>query len=169
MQRVLSALIVVVALVGSAACAKPVPNFAGAWDFDVEATKASAAEAKMDGLALFMEHFTTDQNAKTFSMKVELGQMIVTAVYNLDGSVSKNMSPSGTSGQPPIEVVSNAKWEGKTLVVTSTSSSPSANGPIEVKSTRKLWLDDKGRLVIERIGTPETLVRPSRSVYKRKA
>ena len=164
MKRVVSVAIVVLALIG-VSCAKAKPNFAGNWDFDVEATKASAAEAKMDGLALFMEHFTAEQDAKTFSMKVELGQMIVTAAYNLDGSVSKNMSPSGTSGQPPIEVVSNAKWDGDVLVVTSTSFSSSANGPIEVKSTRKQWLDDKGRLVIERFGTPDTLVRSSRSVY----
>jgi hypothetical protein len=155
---------VVLALVG-ASCTKAKPNFAGTWDFDVEATKASAAEAKMDGLALFMEHFTAEQDAKAFTMKVDLGQMTVTAAYKLDGSVSKNMSPAGVPGADPIEVTSNATWDGNTLVVTSTSSSASAGGPVEVKSTRKMWLDEKGRLVIERFGTPDTLVRHTRSVY----
>jgi len=171
MQRVLSVMIVTLALVG-VSCAKPAPpkpSFAGSWDIDIEATRASATEAKMDGLALFMEHFTSEQTPKAFSMKVEAGQMIVTAVYNLDGTVSKNMSPSGTSGAAPIEVVSNASWDGNTLVITSTSSSASANGPIEVKSTRKMWLDATGRLVIERVGTPLTMVRPTRSVYKKSA
>lgn len=166
MKRVVAMMIVVLALSGPS-CAKAAPNFSGTWTFDIEATKASAAAAQMDGLALFMEKFSTEQNAKVFSMKVELGQMMVTAVYNLDGSVSKNMSPSGTSGADPIEVTSIAKWDGNTLVIASTSTSPSANGPIEVKSTRKLWLDAEGRLVIERSGTPTTIVRPSRSVYKK--
>ena len=39
---------------------------------------------------------------------------------------------------------------------------------MEVKSTRKLWLDDKGRVVIERTGTPRNMVPPSRSVYTKK-
>jgi hypothetical protein len=164
MKRVAPVAIIVLALIG-VSCAKAKPSFAGQWNIDIEATKASATEAKMDGLALFMEHFSAEQDAKTFSMKVDLGPMVVNAIYNLDGSVSKNMSPSGTSGQPPIEVVSNAKWDGDVLVVTSTSASPTATGPVEVKSTRKLWLDAAGRLVIERTGTPETLVRSSRSVY----
>ncbi len=166
MKRVVTLVVVALAVFGTS-CAKAKPNFAGTWAFDVEATKASAGEAKMDGLALFMEKFSSEQNAKVFSMKVELGQISVTAAYNLDGSVSKNMSPSGVPATPPIEVTSYATWDGPTLVVTSTSSSPSANGPIEVKSTRKMWLDAEGRLVIERSGTPETLVRSSRSVYKK--
>ncbi len=145
------------------------PNFGGTWVFDVEATRASANAAKMNGLALFMETFTAEQDAKAFTMKVDLGQVLVTAVYNLDGSVSKNMSPPGMPGAPPIEVTSNAKWVGATLVISSTSSSPSANGPVEVKSTRKLWLDAKGRMVVERSGTPRNMVQSSRSVYKRKA
>jgi len=170
MQRVMALVILALALSGTS-CAKaapPKPNFGGNWTFDVEATKASATEAKMDGLALFMENFSAEQDAKVFSMKVELGQMLVTATYNLDGSVSKNMSPSGTSGADPIEVTSNATWDGMTLVVTSTSVSPSANGPIEVKSARKMWLDAQGRLVVERSGTPDTIVRTSRSVYRKK-
>ena len=169
MKRVVSVVVVAVALLG-VACAKPgppKPNFSGTWNIDVEATKASAIAANMDGLALFMETFSAQQDAKVFSMKVELGPTVVNAAYKLDGSVSKNMSPPGAPDAPPIEVVSNAAWDGSTLVITSTSSSPSANGPVEVKSTRKLWLDAEGRLVIERTGTPITMVRPTRSVYKK--
>lgn len=144
------------------------PDFAGTWVFDPDATKANAEAAKMNGLALFMEQFVAEQDAKAFTMKVDLGQMLVTAIYNLDGSVSKNMSPPGTPGGAPIEVVSNAKWDKGTLVITSTSSSPSNKGPVTVKSTRKLWLDNKGRLIVERVGTPTTMVASSRSVYVRK-
>ncbi len=144
------------------------PNFSGNWVFDPDATKANADAVKMNGLALFTEKFVGEQDDKTFTMKVDLGPMIVTAVYNLDGSVSKNMSPPAVAGAAPIEVTAYAKWEGATLAITSTSVSPSANGPVEVKSTRKLWLDRQGRLVIERTGTPAGSVMSSRSVYTRK-
>ena len=143
------------------------PNFAGAWVFDPDATRVNADAAKMNGLALFTEKFTTEMTAGAFTMHVDLGPMVVHATYKLDGSVSKNMSPPGMPGQPDIEVTSRATWQGKTLVVTSTSASPSANGPVTVTSTRKFWLDDKGRLVIERVGEPKPMVPPSRSVYRR--
>ena len=100
------------------------------------------------GDALFTEKFTTEMTAGAFTMHVDLGPMVVHATYKLDGSVSKNMSPPGMPGQPDIEVTSRATWQGKTLVVTSTSASPSANGPVTVTSTRKFWLDDKGRIMV---------------------
>ena len=118
------------------------PNFAGAWVFDPDATRVNADAAKMNGLALFTEKFTTEMTAAAFTMHVDLGPMVVHATYKLDGSVSKNMSPPGMPGQPDIEVTSRATWQGKTLVVTSTSASPSANGPVTVTSIRKFWLDD---------------------------
>ena len=145
------------------------PNFAGAWVFDPDATRVNADAAKMNGLALFTEKFTTEMTAAAFTMHVDLGPMVVHATYKLDGSVSKNMSPPSMPGQPEIEVTSNATWEGNTLVVTSVSASPSANGPVEVKSTRKLSLDAQGRLVVERFGTPANMVPTTRSVYKKKA
>ncbi len=173
MRRAAALLVMGLALSGAvlAQGAKPAaakPNFSGNWVFDPDATKASADAVKTNGLALFTEKFVGEQDDKAFTMKVDLGPMIVTAVYNLDGSVSKNISPPGMPGAAPIEVTSYAKWEGATLAITSTSSSPSANGPVEVKSTRKLWLDRQGRLVIERTGTPRNMVPPSRSVYTRK-
>lgn len=169
MKRVV-ALAMVFLTMSAVACAKTPqhPNFAGTWVFDPAATKVVADEAKVSGLALFMEQFQAEQDAKAFTMKVDLGPYVVTAIYKLDGTVSKNVSPPSTPGQPEIEVLSNATWEGHTLVVTSTSSSPSATGPIEVKSTRKLSLDAQGRLVVERFGTPANMVPTTRSVYKKK-
>jgi hypothetical protein len=144
------------------------PDFGGTWVFDADATKANAAAAKVDGVALFLGQFVAEQNPQTFTMKIDLGQMIVTAVYNLDGSPSKNMSPPNTPGAAPIEVTSRAHWTGAKLVITSTSQSPGKNGPVTVRSTRSLWLDANGRMVIERSGTPRDIVRTSRSVYGRK-
>lgn len=44
---------------------------------------------------------------------------------------------------------------------------PGASGPVIVASTRTMWLDEQGRLVIERTGTPRELVPSSRSVYRK--
>ena len=169
MRRRLSLWILsVCTVVMAVACAPARPNFAGTWVFDPEATKAAADAAKVNGLALFLEQFDAEQTADAYTMKVNLGPMIVTAIYKLDGSDSKNVSPPATPGQPEIEVHSRAQWDGAALVVTSTSTSPGENGPIEVKSTRKFSLDPKGRLLIERSGTPAAMVPTTRSVYTKK-
>ena len=165
MRRLLG-LSVVLVMVG--ACGAGRPNFAGTWTFDPEATKAAADAAKVNGLALFLEQFEATQTADAYTMKVNLGPVLVTAVYKLDGSDSKNVSPPATPGQPEIEVHSRAQWDGATLVVASTSTSPGENGPVEVKSTRKFSLDPQGRLLVERTGTPSALVPTTRSVYVRK-
>lgn len=154
---------------GPVAAQSAKPDFAGAWVFDPDATRANADVAGMNGLALFTETFTAEMSDAAFTMHVDLGPMVVHAAYKLDGSVSKNMSPPGMAGQPDIEVTSRARWEGRTLVIASTSASPGPNGPVTVTSTRKFWLDDKGRLVIERVGEPKPMVPSSRSVYRRAA
>lgn len=174
LKRALVALAALMLLSGAAGAQAPKPaaakaNFAGSWVFDPDATKVNADAAKMNGIALFLEKFDALQDDKVFTMKVDLGPMVVTAIYKLDGSPSKNMSPPSQPNQPPIEVTSIAKWEAGALVIRSTSTSPGADGkPVEVKSTRKLWLDDKGRLLIERVGTPKNMVPSSRSVYVKK-
>lgn len=144
------------------------PNFSGTWVYDDASTKALAQEAQVMAGALFTLQFTAVQNDKTYTMNVDIGSAIVTAIYNLDGSPSKNMSPPSVANQPPIEVTSTAKWDGAALVIASQSFSPSANGPVEVKSVRKMWLDEHGRLIIDRTGTPAGMVTPSRSVYTKK-
>lgn len=81
--------------------------------------------------------------------------------------VSRNASPPNLPGGAPIDVNSRSKWDNNRLIITSTSQSPGANGPVIVASTRTMWLDEQGRLVIERTGTPRELVPSSRSVYRK--
>lgn len=151
------------------ACAPvPVANFAGTWTFDPAATQASATEAKMQPVAIFSTAFTAEQTAKALTLHITLGATTVDATYALDGSPSKNVSPPAVQNGQPIEVTSTVKWEGEHLLITSTSQSPSASGPVDVKSVRAMWLDASGRLVIERTGTPVTVVASSRSVYVKK-
>lgn len=141
-------------------------GFGGTWVFDQEATVASAREAKMQAGPIFGDGFNAVQTEKSLTLHITAGTLNITATYALDGSESKNVSPPSAPGAPPINIVSIAKWDGDRLSVTSTSQSPGANGPIDVKSVRTMWLDSSGRLVIERTGTPTTIVPSSRSVYK---
>lgn len=152
-----------------AACAPaPVANFAGTWTFDPAATQTSATEAKMQPVAIFSTAFTAEQTAAALTLHITLGPSTVDATYKLDGSPSKNVSPPAVQNGQPIEVTSTAKWDGDRLSITSTSQSPSASGPVDVKSVRTMWLDANGRLVIERTGTPTIVVASSRSVYTKK-
>jgi hypothetical protein len=143
-------------------------EFGGTWVFDQAATVASAREAKMQAGPIFGDGFNAVQTDTSLTLHITAGTLNITATYALDGSESKNVSPPSAPGAPPINIVSTAKWNGDRLSVTSTSQSPGANGPIDVKSVRTMWLDPEGRLVIERTGTPTTIVPSSRSVYARK-
>jgi hypothetical protein len=81
--------------------------------------------------------------------------------YNLDGSESKNLNPSG-GGQPDEPIFSRASWEGEKLVILTRGTALVDGKPLETK--RVIWLEKDGLLTIERSaeGAP-TL----RSVYQR--
>jgi hypothetical protein len=153
------------------------PNFSGTWTYDPQATlesiRAVGAAEFANPTNIFGDSFVAVQTDAQLSMKITVGPMAVTAVYKLDGTESRNASPPGTPDGAPIIVTSTAKWEGTHLLIASTSQSEgsgrgSVNGMITVRSTRQVFLDDKGRLVIDRTGTPRTVVPNSRSVYVKK-
>lgn len=142
-------------------------DFSGTWVFDQTATAENAIFAKMQPGPIFGDSFVAEQSATTLTLRISAGTLQVVAVYALDGSASRNTSPPAIQNTQPIEVTSHAKWHAGRLIITSNSQSPSANGPVVVDSTRTMWLDAAGRLVIERTGTPKTMVPSSRSVYKK--
>jgi hypothetical protein len=86
--------------------------------------------------------FTVAQDAKTLTCSRTQGQNEVKAVYNLDGSESKNMV-NGRGGQ--TEQISKAKWEGATVVIT--RSQAMGGNTVEIKQT--LSIDATGNLWIE--------------------
>jgi len=166
MKRSVSTVLGWLVLMTSAYAQTPVrADFSGTWTFDAEATTASAQTAKMTPGPIFGDQFVAEQNAAVLTLKIAAGTLRVTAVYSLDGAVSRNLSPASGPGASPIEVTSRAHWEYDRLVITSHSESPDATGPMAVDSTRTMWIDNTGRLVIERTGTPAALVPSSRSVY----
>lgn len=147
------------------------PDFSGRWVIDQAATIEAAKAGNLNGTIIFGESFVATQTDKSIKLDISAGGLAVTAVYALDGSESRNTSPPNVAGGAPIVVTATAKWDGNKLVIASTSQSPGGarrgdlDGLITVKSTRTMWIDDKGRLVIERVGTPTTVVPPSTSVY----
>jgi hypothetical protein len=151
------------------------PNFSGKWVIDQPATIEAAKAGNLNGTIIFGESFVATQTDKSITLDISAGGLAVTAIYALDGSESKNTSPPNVTGGAPIVVTATARWDGNKLVITSTSQSPGGpsrgdlNGMITVKSTRTMWIDEKGRLVIERAGTPPTVVPPSTSVYVKRS
>ena len=143
------------------------PDFSGTWVFDAAASMTNAKDAKMLAGPIFSSRFIATQTATALTLDIEVGDRHVPATYALNGDESRNQSPAPTPDTPPIDVFSRAKWEGDHLVIASRSVSIERAGPVTVETTRTLWFDDAGRLVVMRTGTPANLVQPSRSVYHR--
>ena len=152
---------------------KPRPNFSGTWVFDEPATGA-VATVERKGSAIFGESFVAAADATTLTLDITIarGTPPVKAVYALDGTATNNVSPPQMPGGAPIIVTATAKWVGDKLVIESKSQQPGGRGPdapkvVDVVSTRTMWLDKNGNLVIDRDGTPKPVVPSTRSVYKK--
>src|SRR5438128_1184681 len=139
-----------VAFMASNALAQAKPNFAGTWNQVVD-TAAQAAMAagggggrggRGGGRGGFGPTFTATQDDKTLTITRTMGQNEVKAVYNLDGSESKN-TMQGRGG--PQESTSTAKWDGASLVIT--TNGQGQNGP--TVTTTKLTTDATGSLWVE--------------------
>ena len=168
MRRTVSTVLGLALLTIAAAAQTPAkPDFSGTWAFDQAATLENARVAQMQGGPIFGDAFIAAQTAAALTLNISAGTLRVTAVYALDGSASKNASPASAPGAATIEVTSRARWDADHLVITSNSQSPGPAGPVTVESTRTMWLDANGRLVIERTGTPREMVPASRSVYSK--
>jgi hypothetical protein len=148
-------------------------NFSGKWTIDAEKTAAAAPAGAAAGggggggnrggggggnMPAGAGDITITMDAKT--MKVESGMQGATpAVYNLDGSDSKNMMP-GRGGAEPTEQVSKAKWDGDKLVITYTG----ANG----ENKTSYWLEG-GNLVRETLnaGRGGAAGTPRKTIFKK--
>jgi hypothetical protein len=169
MKRLLVFLMMLVpAALGAQSATQTRPSFAGTWAYDDAATvKSVAGSPGVAATAIMGQEFAALQDTATLTLNITAGTLFVTAVYRLDGTESKNMSPGAAPGQPDIEVTSRCSWNGDKLVVVTKSLSPSPSGPVSVESTRTIWINAEGQLVIDRSGTPKTRVPSTRSVYIR--
>src|SRR6187549_872393 len=119
--------VAVVLMFGAAAslAAQAKPDFSGKWVMDPASAPAAPAGGGGGGGrgggrgggggGGFGQEFTAKQDAKMLMISRMQGDQTVTAMYNLDGSESKNTT-QGRGG--PQEQVSKAMWDGAKLVIT---------------------------------------------------
>ena len=137
------------------------PDFSGSWAFDAQKTMSPDKDGRVVLAAMLGQEFTAIQNAASLTLRILTNAQLVVAVYDLTGRSSENVSPGD------IVVTSRAKWDGDRLLISSTSTSEEKGKRVTVETIRTLSIDRAGDLIIERTGTPKSLVTPSRSVYRR--
>lgn len=156
----LAAILLALVLAPQAAGGKP--DFSGTWVFDANKTMQPGADGRVVLAAMLGEQFSAVQNETSLTLRItNQGQQVV-AIYDLTGTPTENVSPGD------IVVTSRASWNGDRLVIVSTSQSVEKGTPVTIETTRTMWIDKAGDVILERKGTPEKIVTPSRSVYRRK-
>lgn len=158
----ISALAFVAAVMAGVAQSRP--DFSGDWVLDQTRSTQTQQQARVTAVTgLLGEKFTARQNDKTLTFEISLPvqRLNVTAVYNLDGTESRNLNPVGP-GLPDEPVFSKVSWDGSRLVIHTRGTAQGNSPPLETK--RVIWIDADGVLMIERTaeGQPAT-----RSVYSR--
>jgi hypothetical protein len=117
MRRVTAILsVAAVVLMAAGLVAQAKPSFAGEWK--IVADPDSGGGRGGPGIDL-----TITQSATAMTVEYRAGGRApapVKLTYNLDGSVSKNMTAGGGGGAP-TEQVSKAMWVGNNIVVTTTT------------------------------------------------
>ena len=88
-------------------------SFAGTWTPVVDPNAAASGGRGMGGGG----PMTITQDAKTMTISRSFNGNEMKSVYNLDGSDSKNTG-MGRGGNPGMEMISHAKWDGAKLVIT---------------------------------------------------
>ncbi len=160
--------LVLAALIAADGSAQARPDFSGTWTFNQLKSAQPGPDGKIVLAALMGDEFTVRQDRTSLNLSIKSGPIRATAVYKLDGSESRNMSPGGP-GQSEIEVASTAVWQGDKLIINSTSTSIVQDRPVTIVTRRVLWIDPDGNLVLERTGTPASQITPTRSVYSKAA
>ena len=165
MRRVISTAVVVwAAALLAAAAGQARPDFTGKWTFvpGKSVTQARGANA-VRSAPPFGAEFTARQDAA--SLTIQTAQTPSGTTYKFDGSELKS-GRAAAPGQPEVQAVSRAAWDGKSLVITTTSTMSLAGQSHTTKSIKTLSLASDGTLVVETSGTLDGVAAPVlRSVY----
>ncbi|MBA2305728.1 MAG: hypothetical protein H0W08_24275 [Acidobacteria bacterium] len=137
------------------------PDLSGTWAFDQQKTMQPGPDGRIVLAAMLGDQFVALQTTTSLTLRIKFQGEIVVAIYDLTGADSENLSPGD------IRVTSRASWQGKKLVIDSTSQGMDNGQALTIASKRVIWIDQAGDLIIERSGTPASVVTPSRSVYRR--
>jgi hypothetical protein len=143
------------------AAAQTPTDFSGTWNLDAEKTLKPGPDGRIVLAPMLGERVVVQQNPTSITMRISVDGDVVVAVYDLTGADSKNISPGD------VTVISRASWKDDRLIIESSSDAVEQGKPITIRTTRVLWIDKAGDLIVERTGTPASAVTPSRSVYRR--
>ncbi|HET9423851.1 MAG TPA: hypothetical protein VFO55_00660 [Gemmatimonadaceae bacterium] len=130
-----------VAVMASNAFAQAKTSFAGTWNMVVDPAAQQSAGGGgrgRGGMGGFGPTFTVTQDEKVLTITRTMGENTMSQTYNLDGSESKNTMP-GRAGNPGMEQISKASWDGANLVITRKQQTP--NGEVEIKQVFSLAAD----------------------------
>jgi hypothetical protein len=166
-SRIGSAAVLFAIVAAGASLAQTRPDFSGDWALVRDKSTQTRGSAVIAIAGLLGEKFTAKQDSRTLALDITALGRQFKVLYNLDGSASRNMSPT-SPGQPDREIVSYAAWEGDRLVVRTKTPAELDGKPVDMDTRRVMWIDAEGMLTIERSGTPAVLVPTTRSVYQRK-
>jgi len=141
------------------------PDLSGEWVLAKERSTQTLQGSRVTAVTgLLGEKVSVRQDAKTLTLDISLATLgrPIRAVYNLDGTESRNMNPGGAPGQPDEPIFSTAVWDGDRLLIQTRGTALVDGKPLETR--RVLWIGADSRLTIERTseGQPTT-----RSVYER--
>ncbi|HXT71109.1 MAG TPA: hypothetical protein VN700_15205 [Vicinamibacterales bacterium] len=151
--------LIAIVLLASGFAQQARPNFSGEWVLAKDRSSQQMNGAVVVSVTgLLGEKFTATQDSKTLVLDISLSGLPkpIRAVYNLDGSESRNINP------PDEPIFSKVSWDDRKLVIKTRGSALVNGKPTE--STRVIWIDGDGSFTIERSseGQPTT-----RSVYTR--
>lgn len=138
------------------------PDLSGEWTLD----NRPVPGAKGTPAAMLGERFVAKQDARVLTLTITAFGRSFEAVYNLDGSDSKLLSPT-SPGQPDEVIISHATWEGDRLVIKTKTAETVEGKSVEMETRRVMWIDARGVLLLERSGTPPDLVPTTTSAYRR--
>jgi hypothetical protein len=151
---------------GAAIVAQSRPDFTGKWTFVParSVTQARGANA-VKSAPPFGTEFTAKQDAA--GLTIQTAQSPGGTTYRFDGSELKNTKTSAP-GQPATQSVATASWDGKKLVIATTTTMTMAGQAHTTKSIKTLSLEADGTLVVETAGTMDGIAAPVlRSVYSK--
>lgn len=152
-------ILVAILIVASGLAQQARPNFAGDWVLAQDRSSQTQKNVTVTTVAALLgEKFTATQTPKTLEFTISTPGLPapVRAVYNLDGSESRNINP------PDEPIFSTVSWVENKLVIKTRGTALVNGKPLE--TIRTIWIDSEGLLTIERSAEGQTTMR---SVYRR--
>jgi hypothetical protein len=124
------------------------PNFAGTWTLIPDTAAAAQFSTRVSALAGLGSEVTIAQNEKTMTVSRPTDAGVLSSVFNLDGSESRNTLAVGPGTDIPL--TARSRWEGEKLLTNMTA----VFGDQQFELTMNLSLTPANVLVVEMTTPP---------------